>query len=328
MLAGWPPAPLAMSALPPEDAFDADLMARLPYSPSLGRPPVRWPGDARVAVWLAVNVEHYEFVPPGNPHYRPYPRVETPPDVQQYGFREYGNRVGLWRLFDLLDQYDVPVTASLNIGVLELFPEIAEALLARKWHCMSHGIYNTRAVFGHSETQERQEIELACLTFRAQTGQALQGMLGPTVSVTPHTFDIMAECGMTYTADVFHDDQPAPVLTRTGRLVSVPYTVDLNDGNLFASRNMDVLAARAAAQLERLWQEGGAVMCIALHPYIVGQPQHIGAVRSMLDELVRRKKVWWATAGQIADHYLAHCYDEQLAFALSHSARDRWRRVT
>lgn len=305
--------------LPDDLVPDADIMSRLPYSPATGRPPIHWPDGARIAVWLAVNVEHYEFVPPSGAHHRPYPRVGTPPDVQQYAFREYGNRVGFWRLLDLLDRYDVPVTASLNVGVLELFPEIAEAIGQRNWDCMSHGMFNTRAVFGYSEQEERAEVERTCAVFHRHTGRQLNGMLGPTVSVTSNTFDIMASAGMTYTADVFHDDQPAPVLTRTGRLVSVPYTVDLNDGNLYAARAMDVLVARSVAQFDKLWGEGGRVMCIALHPYLVGQPQFVGTIRRLLDDLVGREGVWWTTAGAITDHFLAHSYEEQFDFALQHS---------
>jgi allantoinase len=296
-----------------------DIMDRLPYSPVRGRPPIRWPGEAQVAVWLVVNTEHYEYVPPASPYHRPFPRVPAPPDVQQYSFREYGNRVGFWRLLELLDDCPIPVTASINIGVLELFPQIGAALAARGWDCMSHGLYNTRAVFGLSADEERAEIEHACATFHAHTGRQLNGMLGPTVSVTTNTFDLMAECGMSYTADVFHDDQPAPVLTRNGRLVSIPYTVDLNDGNLYASRSMDAFVARSAAQFRRLWREGadsGTVMCLALHPYIVGQPQFIATVRALLDDLAGREGVWFATASDIVEHYLTNCYDEQLDFAL------------
>jgi len=298
-----------------------DLMSRLPYSPAPGRPPIVWPSDARVAVWLVVNTEHYEYVPPDSPHHRPYPRVPAPPDVQQYAFREYGNRVGFWPLLELLDQYPLPVTASLKIGVLELFPQIAAALAARQWDCMSHGFYNTRAVFGLSAEEERADLEHACAVFREHTGGRLNGMLGPTVSVTANPFDLMASCGMSYTSDVFHDDAPAPVLTRTGRLVSIPYTVDLNDGNLYAARSMDAFVARSAAQFDRLWREGatsGTVMCLALHPYIVGQPQFIGTVRALLDDLAARDGVWFAAASDIAEHYFSTCYDEQLEFALRH----------
>jgi peptidoglycan/xylan/chitin deacetylase (PgdA/CDA1 family) len=180
-------------------------------------------------------------------------------------------------------------------------------------------------VFGYSEERERADLELACTLFRRHTGEQLRGMLGPTVSMTPRTFDLMAELGMTYTADVFHDDQPAPVLTTTGRLVSVPYTVDLNDGNLFAEGAMDVFAARWAAQLDRLSRDGaqsGTVACLALHPYIVGRPHLIGAVRQMLDDLADREQVWCTTASAIADAYLADHYDEHLEHALRYAGHD------
>jgi allantoinase len=296
-------------------------MSRLPYSPARGRPPISWPNGARVAVWFVVNTEHYEFVPPSQ--YRVWPRVAAP-DVQQYAFRDFGNRVGFWRLLDVLDEYPIPVTTSLNLGVLDLFPEIASAMHERRWDYMSHGYYNTRPVHSVSIDQERADIRDACAALQRHSGESLKGMLSPMVSCSPHTFDLMAEAGMIYTADAFHDDQPAPVLTKHGKLVSIPYTVDLNDGNLYVAGSMNAFAARAQAQFDRLWREGehsGTVMCIALHPYLVGQPHLISHVRALLDGIVERDAVWWTTGAEIAKYYLKHHYDAQLAHALE-TARD------
>jgi allantoinase len=296
-----------------------DIMDRAPYSPTRGRPPITWPGGAHIAVWIVPNIEHYEFRPEPNSFYNSYPRV-TPPDVQQYSFREFGNRVGFWRLLHVMDEYAVRATASLNIGVLDLFPQISEAMQARQWDYMSHGYYNTRPVFGYTEDEERTELQRACATFRRHLDSQLRGMLGPAVSITPRTFDLMTECGMSYTADVFHDDQPTPIMAEHGRLVSIPYTVDLNDGNLNAAAAMDALAARSRAQFDRLWREGatsGTVMCLALHPYIIGQPQFIGLMREVLDYMMTREGVWWATAAEITDHFLEHSYEEQLDYASS-----------
>jgi peptidoglycan/xylan/chitin deacetylase (PgdA/CDA1 family) len=291
-----------------------DPLDRVPYSPWPTRPKLTWPDGHRVALWIAPNVEHYEFVPPPNRYYDSYPRVAAP-DVQQFSYREYGNRVGFWRMLELLDEFAVRATVSLNVGVLDLFPEIADAMLGRDWDFLSHGLYNTRPLFGYSEEAEREFFEDTCSTFEAYAGRPLRGMLGPAVSVTPRTFDLMAEYGFTYTADFFHDDQPTPVLTDRGRLVSVPYTVDLNDGNLGAAGALHVLPERAKAQFDQLWEDGassGTVMCLALHPYIVGMPHQLRHLRAVLEYATARGDVWFATAGEIADHYLAHCYDEQL----------------
>jgi allantoinase len=288
-----------------------DPMDRILYSPMCTRPPIRWPGGARVALWISPNVEHYEYMPPTNPYHNVFPRVPWP-DVQQYAFRDYGNRVGFWRLAQLLDEFGIRATVSLNLGVLDHFPEIREAMLSRNWEFMSHGIYNTRPLFGYDEDEERNFLKDSVDSLRRHTGQDLKGMLGPLVSVTARTFDLMSEAGFTYTADYFHDDQPCPILTQTGRLISVPYTVDLNDGNLGLSGSLSVFPARCKAQFDRLWREGdssGMVMCIALHPYLIGQPQMIEYLREILDYIAGHDAVWYTTANELTEYYVEHFYD-------------------
>ena len=127
---------------------------RVAYSPIIDRPPIRWPGDARVAFWVAPNVEFYEYLPPRDGVRNPWPRSPHP-DVRGYAEREYGNRVGFWRMLPVLDRYDIRCTVSLNFAVLDHFPEIAEAMTSRPWELMSHGIYNTRYLTTLSEDDEQ-----------------------------------------------------------------------------------------------------------------------------------------------------------------------------
>ena len=125
---------------------------RVDYLPMIDRPIVRWPNGARVALWIAPNVEHYEYLPPSAP-FNPWPRTPHP-DVQQYSRRDYGNRVGFWRMLDVLDRYQVKCSTTLNIGVLSHFPEVAEAMLERDWTFVNHGFYNTRAITDFNEGEE------------------------------------------------------------------------------------------------------------------------------------------------------------------------------
>ncbi len=306
---------------------------RVRYLPITDRPRIRWPNDARVALWIAPNVEHYEFLPPRDPQRNTW--VRSPhPDVQGYGYRDYGNRVGFWRMVDVLDRYGIVATASTNLAVFDHYPEVGSAMVERGWEIMSHGIYNTRYISSIDETAERAFYVECIEALRSHTGQQLRGMLGPAVSNTALTPDLMAEAGLIYHADWFHDDQPVPLATRGGqRLVSVPYSMELNDVPVFTQHHdTDEFVAMARAQLDVLRREaddsaGGRVMCAALHPYLMGMPHRVDGLAAMLDYLMGHDDVWQTTASQIAQHYLDHHYDDavthELAPAQTQSSKPR-----
>ncbi len=201
---------------------------RVDYSPIIDRPRLIWPNQARVALWVAPNVEHYEYLPEYEGHRNPWPR-KTYPDAREYSYRDYGNRVGFWRMLEVLDAYGIKCCVSLNLAVLEHYPEIAAAMIERDWDFMSHGIYNTRYLYGYSEDREREFYRDNIETLKRHTGKTLKGMLGPAISGTANTPDLMAEAGLIYHTDWLHDDQPVPIRVNTGRLISVPYSIELND---------------------------------------------------------------------------------------------------
>lgn len=298
--------------------------ARVDYSPVVGRPPIRWPNGARLAVWVVPNIEHYEYMPPGatadrNPGTLLPLRV-PPPDILDYSLHDYGNRVGLWRVADITDAFGIRCTVSLNMAVLDHYPEIAEAIRVRRWAIMSHGIYNTRFLYGYSEEQEREfYAETFAILRRHLPDYTLKGMFGPGGSATERTPDLMAEAGLIYHADWAHDDQPVPLKVARGRLISMPYSFELNDGLLFRrSGSGDDYEEGLKAQFDRLYMEGaesGRVLCIPLHPDRLGQPHFIGNLRRVLEHIASHQHVWFATGDEIADHYIAHHYDEAVAFA-------------
>ena len=289
---------------------------RVAYLPIIDRPRIRWPNDARVALWIAPNVEHYEYLPPRDPQRNTWTRSPHP-DVQGYGYRDYGNRVGFWRMLDVLDRCGVVATASTNLAVFDHYPEVGAAMVERGWEIMSHGIYNTRYISSIDETAER-AFYIECIeALRSHAGQQLRGMLGPAVSNTTLTPDLMAEAGLIYHADWFHDDQPVPLATRSGqRLVSVPYSMELNDVPVFTQHyDTDDFVAMARAQLDVLRREaddavGGRVMCVALHPYLMGMPHRADGLAAMLEYLMSHDDVWQTTASQIAQHFIDHHYDD------------------
>jgi len=224
-------------------------------------------------------------------------------------------------MLEALDRYDVTCTASTNLAVFEHYPDVGKAMADRGWEIMSHGIYNTRYLSSLSEDEER-DFYVDCVeTLRRHTGQQLRGMLGPAVSNTIRTPDLMAEAGLTYHADWLHDDQPIPIHVEKGRLVSVPYSIELNDVPVFLHHyDTDDFVAMVKAQFDTLYEEGatsGRVMALALHPYLMGMPHRIDGLEEILDYLLGHDLVWQTTASEIADYFLDHHYDEFVEHAAS-----------
>lgn len=291
------------------------------YLPYFDRPRIAWPNGARLAFWCAPNIEHYEIDPPPNPLRMPWARPH--PDVLGYSWRDYGNRAGVWRMMEVMDRFGVRGSVSLNVAVCDHYPEIIEACVARGWELFSHGVYNTRYTYGMSEAQERALIEDVRNTINRASGQELRGWLAPAITLTDRTVDLLAEAGLTYTLDLFHDDQPLPVKTAKGRLVSVPYSLEVNDFTALyqgATSPADY-TGMIIAQFERLYAEGadgGRVMCLPLHPFLIGQPHRVRELSRALEYITSHDGVWLATAAEIADHFIAHHYD---AFVAAIAAR-------
>jgi peptidoglycan/xylan/chitin deacetylase (PgdA/CDA1 family) len=277
------------------------------FMPWRRRPKITWPGGARIAFWVAPNIEHYELNPPPNARRSPWPRPL--PDVSGYSWRDYGNRVGFWRMADVMAKHGVRGSVSLNVAVCDHYPEIIERCCALDWELFSHGTYNTRYFYGMSEAQQREVIRENRETILRASGQSLDGWLTPAISNDETTQDILAEEGIKYTLDLLHDDQPTPIRVRSGRpFVSIPYSLEVNDVPLLVMRNAppERFAAICKAQFDQLYEEGadsGTVMCMPLHPFLIGQPHRIAALDEVLRHVVRHDKVWLATGREIAAHY-------------------------
>lgn len=285
--------------------MEPDLIA---YSPITHRPRLAWPGGARVALWLCLNIEHYEFLPAFQRTRDPWPRSPHP-DVLGYSLRDYGNRVGLWRLFGLTDALGIRCTVSLSMAVLQHYPRILEAMEQRGWEYMSHGIYNTRYHWDFSAEEERAAMLESRDIHRRLTGREQRGWFSPAATNTLRTFDLCAETGFDYVCDLYHDDQPTHLRTATGDLISVPYTMELNDVIVWR-RGQEIAAfcQMIRDHFATVYAEGatqGRVMCIALHPFWVAQPHRIRVFRALLEELLSHPGVWCTTAGEIADHWRA-----------------------
>lgn len=284
------------------------------YWPYRDRPKIVWPGGKKLAFWVAPNIEFYEFDPPSNPSRPGWPKPS--PDVVGYSQRDWGNRIGHWRLMELMDKHGLRGSISLSTAVINHHPQIIEACVARQWEFFSHGIYNTRYSYGMDEAQERAMIEDSIASILSATGQRIRGYLAPALTHTERTLGLIAEYDFWYTCDLFQDDQPQPLKTRSGRLISMPYSLEVNDVITYGAMAMspwrygDVLK-RHFDQLLEEGERSGTVMCIPLHAYLVSQGHRLRPFAAALDHIgAHSDDVWFATAIEIADHYRQHCWGD------------------
>jgi allantoinase len=284
---------------------------RIGYSAAPDRQAIRWPGGARVALWVAPNIEHYEYLPQKIRVRDPWPRVPHP-DILGYGLRDYGNRVGVWRLMALFDRFHLRCTVSLSMAVLDIYPEIAEAMQKRDWEFMSHGLYNTRYHWNMNEDEERAAIEECQVIHRRFTGKGLPGWFSPAASNTLATPDLVAEAGIGYLCDLYHDDEPTPVRVRSGELFSLPYSMEINDSITWRrGQEGAAFGQKVRDEFDTLYAEGaehGKVMNIAVHPFIMGQPHRIEHLEKALEYVLGHSGVWCATGSEIIA-----CYRQQIA---------------
>jgi peptidoglycan/xylan/chitin deacetylase (PgdA/CDA1 family) len=288
--------------------------------PWRGRPKITWPGGARLAFWVAPNIEYYELNPPKNPQRAAWPHPY--PAVPGYSIRDWGNRVGHMRQMRLLDKYRIRGSISLSTALIEHHPEIIELCKDRDWEFFTHGIYNTRYTYGMDEAQERSMIAESMDSIERAVGRRPAGYLAPALSHSEVTVDLFAELGGLYTCDLFHDDQPTPVKVRSGKpFVSVPYSLELNDTIVYVVNKIE---PRRYGQMikdafDRLYAEGatsGTVMCIPTHNYQVSCPHRLKAFEEALEYITGHSGVWVTTGREIAEHYLSQHH----ATALQHIA--------
>ena len=279
---------------------------RLEYSAIIDRPPPKLPDDARMIVWAIVNVEVWDSM-------QVMPRtVLTPPaggapipDVPNWAWHEYGNRVGFWRIKDVLDSHEIRATLALNGSVCTTYPRIAEAALESNWEFMGHGFSQKNMQKVDDERLDIQKTRDAIAEF---TGRAPRGWLGPGLTETFETVDLLKEEGFEYVADWVLDDQPVELKTRAGSLVNVPYTQEINDVAmmLIQHHKASEYANRALDQFETLYEDSlkqPRVMAIVCHPYIVGVPHRIKYFRKIFETIRQKPGVLFWTGEQILDWY-------------------------
>jgi allantoinase len=271
------------------------------------RKPFRWPGNATLAIWIAPNVEVWRYDSPVGQAISPNDRGIVP-DVINYAWREYGMRVGLWRIADILDRIGVKATVALNSAVTEAHPRAVDEMKRRGWEFMGHGVTNSENLAGLAPDKERALVQTVLRTIEQATGRRPRGWLGPGLVETHNTLDILAEEGVVYCGDWNSDDQPYPMKVRKGRMFSIPYCMEINDISLFMRKGYtgEQYLQSVVDQFDTLYADSAThprVLGIPLHPMIVGQPLRSKYLERALAHMKKHDRVWFATGSEIIDAY-------------------------
>jgi len=275
---------------------------RFEYSAIVDRKPWKLPRGARVAVWTIVNIEEWDIEKPNARQYLPSPAgVPTIPDVPNWAWHDYGMRVGFWRLHEALRKRKLRATTAINANVCHSYPRVAQAMLEAGWEFMGHAVKQGAM---HLSPDQRAVVRDTVAIIEKFAGKKPKGWLGPGLTETWETLDLLAEEGIEYVSDWVNDDQPYEIRTSHGPLVSVPYTLELNDIPMMVIQHHESSAwlARCRDQFDRLYAEGakgGRVMAIAVHPYIHGVPHRIKYFEAVYDYMRSRKGVWFTTGEEI-----------------------------
>jgi peptidoglycan/xylan/chitin deacetylase (PgdA/CDA1 family) len=271
------------------------------------RKPFKWPGDATLAVWFAPNVEVWQYDSAFGVGITPNP-TNYVPDVFNYAWREYGMRVGLWRLADVFDAAGVKATVALNSQVCEVYPKAVEEMKKRGWEFMGHGTTNSNTLAGLDPQVERDTIRGILKTIEQATGRRPRGWLGAGLIETYNTLDILAEEGVVYCGDWNNDDQPVAMKVKSGKMYGVPYCNEINDIPLYIRKGYtgEQYLRSVIDQFDVLYSDSRRqprVMGIPLHPMISGQPLRIKYLEKAIAHMKEHQGVWFTTGSEIVDAY-------------------------
>jgi peptidoglycan/xylan/chitin deacetylase (PgdA/CDA1 family) len=282
------------------------LSDRAPYTAIVDRPKFKLPSNARILVWLIVNVEHWS-IERAMPRTVLSPPMGQPlqPDLPNWAWHEYGMRAGFWRIFDALNQRSIVPTMATNGIVCQSYPRVVEAALTKQWEIMGHGFVQGPM---HKFANQLESVQQTVDTIKAFCGKAPVGWESPGLTEDDNTLDCLSASGIEYVADWVLDDQPVWIKANPKPVLSVPYTVELNDipMMLLQHNRSDEMLLRGKDQFERLWAEGETiprVMAISVHPYVSGVAHRIGYLEKLLDHIQSRPGVLIQTGEQISNLY-------------------------
>ncbi|MFZ4788065.1 MAG: polysaccharide deacetylase family protein [Beijerinckiaceae bacterium] len=282
------------------------LTDRVPYQALIDRPKLTLPGNARVGLWIILNVEEWRIE-------KPMPRTVLPPpmgvpllpDVPNWSWHEYGMRAGFWRQFEALTSRDIPTTLAINGHVCKSYPRVASAAREAGFEFMGHGYLQGPM---HKLDNQDDAIARTVEALAQFTGKPPRSWESPGLTETDETLDLLRKHGIEYVADWVIDDLPQEIDTAHGVITTIPYTVEMNDITVYAlqQHESDVFLKRGIDHFDRLYREGAdnaRIMALSIHPYITGVPHRIRYLEELLDYIIGHEGVALMTASDIGDWY-------------------------
>jgi allantoinase len=274
------------------------------YSPIVSRPKITWPNGARLAFYIGLNIEHFEIDKPATSIFAG--TASFAPDPLNYGWRDYGVRVGIWRMIDAMDRYGMRASVLLNADVCKRYPQIIEAGRTRGWAWLAHGKNNSTFQVGMNVDDERKYLKEVVDTITSATGQPVRGWLGPALTETFETPRLLKDLGLTYILDWCADDQPFALNVQG--LFSVPYSIEINDITLCVGKSLSGadFCQMIVDQFDQLYKDSetsGRVMALCLHPFVSNQPHRQKYLEQALRYISHHEGVWLTTSDEIAAHY-------------------------
>ncbi len=272
------------------------------------RKPVVWPNGARVALWVIPALEWFPLDMKSVPFKPPGAMMTAYPDLRHYTLRDYGNRVGIFRVMQALDKHGIRASVAVNAAVAARYPALLRACTQRGWEIIANGqdmdhLHHA----GLAIDDEKKLIDSTLALLREASGQAVRGWLSPAKSESAATLDLLGAAGMDYVCDWVNDDMPYPLHTATGALHAMPHPIDMDDHTILVQNHHseDDFRDQLCDQFDYLYNEsatqGGRVMAISLHPWVIGQPYRIKALEEALAHIMQHEGVWAATGSEILD---------------------------
>ena len=282
------------------------------WSMLVARKPVQWPAKARIALWVNVALQYFPLNQSGKPFAPVDGMVTTYPDLRHYTLREYGNRVGIFRLLRAFDQYHVKPTFAMNTHLAERYPYLLDRLTERGDEIICHGWHMDKPHYGgQSHDEEAELVKRSLGRLRELSGQEVTGWLSPSRSQSLNTPTLLAANGVRYMADWVNDDMPYPFRTAAGEIVAMPLSTELEDRfiiqtNLHSeSEYADQIRDAFDYLYEEAGEQGGRILALSVHPWLLGQPHRIGKLEETLAYIMGNDEVWSASAGEICSHWHA-----------------------
>jgi peptidoglycan/xylan/chitin deacetylase (PgdA/CDA1 family) len=280
---------------------------RYNYSSLPNRAQYEWPNGTKLAVYVAMNIEAFSY---GEGKGAAIAPPEQAMSHSIYSWRDYGNRIGFWRLMDMFDDLKIPVQHQINTAIYDECPDIPERIRSRNDEFLGHGYTNSEEQGGLSEQKEKNLIDECTATITKHEGKAPTGWMSPWLSNSETTMDLLQEAGYRYVMDWTMDDQPIWIKTRGGKILSMPYPVEANDNRgivwyrYTSSEFTDMLIDNFDEMLEQTQRDGHPLVCpISLHPFVVGRPYRIRQLRRALEHILKYKdRIWLTRPGDICQH--------------------------